>query len=135
MARRKLVKPACRRRDGGSGLNYVLDRAMRDWGLGKGVKKGRIWAYVQDQRPFAALAPPGAVYHFTPDWRQEHLHHHLRVVTKRTVQLGKYYEAPSIPVSKDKIEMAQSWNPTQAQVKAWLEFPLSKPLKPAPKGN
>jgi transposase len=28
----------------------VLDRASRDKGLGKGVKKGRIWAYIRDQR-------------------------------------------------------------------------------------
>lgn len=32
----------------------VLDRASRDKGLGKGVKKGRIWGpYVRDQRPWA----------------------------------------------------------------------------------
>ena len=30
----------------------VLDKSLRDRGLGKGVKKGRIWAYVRDQRPF-----------------------------------------------------------------------------------
>ncbi|CQR86908.1 IS66 family transposase [Paracoccus aminovorans] len=29
----------------------VLDRSLRDKGLSKGVKKGRIWAYVRDQRP------------------------------------------------------------------------------------
>lgn len=56
----------------------VLDRTMRDRGLGKGVKKGRIWAYVRDQRPFAGPAPPGAFYRFAPDWSQEHVHHHLR---------------------------------------------------------
>jgi hypothetical protein len=31
----------------------VLDRSRRDKGLGKGVKQGRIWAYVRDQRPWA----------------------------------------------------------------------------------
>ncbi len=36
----------------------VLDRASRDKGLGKGVKKGRIWAYVRDQRPWAGSSPP-----------------------------------------------------------------------------
>ncbi|WFU51686.1 IS66 family transposase [Sinorhizobium terangae] len=56
----------------------VLDRSLRDKGLGKGVKKGRIWAYVRDQRPWAGAAPPGAVYYFAPDWKEEHLHHHLR---------------------------------------------------------
>jgi len=39
----------------------VLDKSLRDRGLGKGVKKGRIWAYVRDQRPWAGTAPPGAV--------------------------------------------------------------------------
>ena len=39
----------------------VLDRSLRDKGLGKGVKKGRIWAYVRDQRPWAGASPPGAV--------------------------------------------------------------------------
>ena len=55
----------------------VLDRARRDKGLGKGVKKGRIWAYVRDQRPWAGTAPPGAAYAFAPDWKEEHVHRHL----------------------------------------------------------
>jgi transposase len=56
----------------------VLDRSLRDKGLGKGVKKGRIWTYVRDQRPWAGAAPPGAVYYFAPDWKEDHVHHHLR---------------------------------------------------------
>lgn len=56
----------------------VLDRSMRDKGLGKGVKKGRIWTYVRDQRPWAGAAPPGAVYYFAPNWKEDHVHHHLR---------------------------------------------------------
>ena len=55
----------------------VLDRSRRDRGLGKGVKKGRIWAYVRDQRPWAGTAPPGAVYRFAPDWKEEHVRTHL----------------------------------------------------------
>lgn len=55
----------------------VLDRSQRDKGLGKGVKKGRIWAYVRDQRPWAGAAPPGAVYQFAPDWKEEHVLTHL----------------------------------------------------------
>ncbi|MFT5340941.1 MAG: transposase [Paracoccaceae bacterium] len=47
----------------------VLDRSRRDKGLGKGVKQGRIWAYVRDQRPWAGTAPPGAVYYFAPTGR------------------------------------------------------------------
>ena len=56
----------------------VLDRSLRDKGLGKGVRKGRIWAYVRDQRPWAGAAPPGAVYYFAPDWKEEHVHEHLK---------------------------------------------------------
>lgn len=55
----------------------VLDRSQKDRGLGKGVKQGRIWAYVRDPRPWAGTAPPGAVYRFAPDWKQEHVHGHL----------------------------------------------------------
>lgn len=55
----------------------VLDRTSRDKGLGKGVKKGRMWAYVRDQRPWAGSSPPGAVYVFAPDWKEEHVHRHL----------------------------------------------------------
>jgi transposase len=55
----------------------VLDKSLRDRGLGKGVKKGRIWAYVRDQRPWVGASPPGAVYTFAPDWKEEHVHRHL----------------------------------------------------------
>ncbi|MBU1255237.1 MAG: IS66 family transposase [Alphaproteobacteria bacterium] len=55
----------------------VLDRSKSDQGLGKGVRKGRIWAYVRDQRPWTGKAPPGAVYQFAPDWKEEHVLSHL----------------------------------------------------------
>ena len=55
----------------------VLDRSLRDKGLGKGVKQGRIWAYVRDQRPWAGASPPGAVYRFAADWKEEHVLGHL----------------------------------------------------------
>ena len=55
----------------------VLDRSLRDKGLGKGVKQGRIWAYVRDQRPWAGAAPPGAAYRFATDWKEEHVLSHL----------------------------------------------------------
>jgi transposase len=55
----------------------VLDRSLKARGLGKGVKQGRIWAYVRDPRPWAGTAPPGAVYRFAPDWKQEHVQGHL----------------------------------------------------------
>jgi len=60
----------------------VLDRSLRTTGiggpLGKGVRKGRIWAYVLDQRPWAGQAPPGIAYKFSADWKAEHVLAHLR---------------------------------------------------------
>ncbi|WP_198586224.1 IS66 family transposase [Roseovarius salinarum] len=55
----------------------VLDRSRKDKGLGKGVKQGRIWAYVRDQRPWSGTAPPGVVYCFSPDRKGEHPRGHL----------------------------------------------------------
>ena len=55
----------------------VLDRSRRSAGLGKGVKQGRVWAYVRDQRPWSGTAPPGVVYYFSPDRRGEHPRRHL----------------------------------------------------------
>lgn len=56
----------------------VLDRAKRSGGLGKGVKEGRIWTYVRDDRPWNGSAPPGAVYYFSPDRKGEHPQAHLK---------------------------------------------------------
>jgi transposase len=60
----------------------VLDRSLRTAGvsgqLGKGVRKGRIWAYVLDQRPWAGQTPPGVAYKFATDWKAEHVLGHLR---------------------------------------------------------
>ena len=57
----------------------VLDRSRKDRGLGKGVKQGRIWTYVRDQRPWAGQDPPGAVYYFSPDRKGEHPRKHLEM--------------------------------------------------------
>jgi transposase len=69
----------------------VLDRSRRDKGLGKGVKQGRIWAYVRDQRPWAGVVPPGVVYYFAPDRKGEHVRKHLQTAAascKRTPMPG-----------------------------------------------
>lgn len=55
----------------------VLDPSRRVDGIGKGVKEGRIWAYVRDDRPWSGAAPPGAVYRFSPDRKGEHPRQHL----------------------------------------------------------
>ncbi|GAB5434718.1 MAG: hypothetical protein EpisKO_40880 [Epibacterium sp.] len=47
----------------------ALDRSAKS----KGVKRGRIWTYVRDQRHWAGQVPPGAVYYFSPDRKGKHL--------------------------------------------------------------
>ena len=46
--------------------------------LAKGkTATGRLWAYVRDDQPFGRLAPPAAVFHYSPDRRGEHPNKHL----------------------------------------------------------
>jgi transposase len=54
----------------------VLDRSKKSE-FGKGVKEGRIWAYVRDPRPWSGTAPPAVAYHFSPDRKGEHPQKHL----------------------------------------------------------
>lgn len=55
----------------------VLDPARRKAGASRGVKEGRIWVYVRDDRPWAGSDPPGAAYWFSPDRKGEHPQRHL----------------------------------------------------------
>jgi len=67
----------------------VLTPSRRVKGLGKGVKEGRIWTYVRDDRPWASsseavgrtksgsAAPPGVAYYFSTDRKGEHPQKHL----------------------------------------------------------
>ena len=55
----------------------VLDPSKRIDGIGKGVKKGRIWTFVRDDRPWGSTAPPGAAYFFSVDRKGEHPQRHL----------------------------------------------------------
>ena len=55
----------------------VLDPSRRARGIGKGIKEGRIWTYVRDDRPWGGSAPPGAVYYFSTDRKGEHPQSHL----------------------------------------------------------
>jgi transposase len=85
----------------------VLDRSLRDKGMGKGVKKGRIWTYVRDQRPWAGTSPPGAVYYFAPDWKEEHVHRHLQqssgiLQADGYKGYGKLYSAGAVGPSRFK---------------------------------
>ena len=56
----------------------VLDpRKKRIEGLQRGVKEGRVWVYVKDDRPWAGCDPPAAAYWFSPDRKGEHPRQHL----------------------------------------------------------
>lgn len=63
----------------------VLDRSLRskdlDRTVGKGVKQGRIWGYVLDQRPWAGPAPPAVSYRFAVNWKEEHVRQHLQATS------------------------------------------------------
>lgn len=48
-----------------------------DPGRGK-TKKGRLWAYVRDDRPAGSRAPPAAWYRYSPDRKGEHPAAHLK---------------------------------------------------------
>jgi transposase len=45
-------------------------------GHGK-TKTGRFWVYLRDERPHLGLAPPAALYLYTPDRKGEHCRAHL----------------------------------------------------------
>lgn len=49
-------------------------------GLGH-TKIGRVWVYVQDDRPFCGPAPPAATYFYSPDRRGSHPARHLAKFT------------------------------------------------------
>jgi transposase len=55
----------------------VLDPSRRIEGIGKGVKEGRIWTYLRDDRPWGGAAPSAVAYHFSPDRRSVHPQTHL----------------------------------------------------------
>ena len=55
----------------------MLDPSKRIDGIGKGVKEGRIWTYVRDDRPWGSTVPPGAAYFFSVDRKGEHPQRHL----------------------------------------------------------
>lgn len=55
----------------------VLDPSRRAQGKDRGVREGRIWVYVRDDRPWCGGAPPGVAYFFSPDRQGKHPQAHL----------------------------------------------------------
>jgi len=56
----------------------VLDPKMKLAGKERGVKEGRVWVYVRDDRSWGGKDPPAAAYWFSPDRKGEHPQKHLR---------------------------------------------------------
>jgi transposase len=57
----------------------VLDPSVRTTrGKTRGVKEGRIWVYVRDDRTWSGADPPAAAYIFSPDRKGAHPTSHLR---------------------------------------------------------
>ncbi|MEM1346881.1 MAG: IS66 family transposase, partial [Pseudomonadota bacterium] len=56
----------------------VLDPKVKAAGGARGVKEGRIWTYVRDDRPWGGTDPPGVAYFFSVDRRGEHPQGHLK---------------------------------------------------------
>jgi transposase len=56
----------------------VLDPKMKLAGKERGVKEGRVWVYVRDDRPWGGSDPPAAAYWFSPDRKGEHPQTHLK---------------------------------------------------------
>ncbi|WP_299440257.1 IS66 family transposase [uncultured Rhodospira sp.] len=77
----------------------VLDPGRRKaTGDEPGVKEGRIWAYVHDDRPWGGTDPPAVAYFFSPDRKGEHPQRHLanfRGILQADAYAGfrKLYEA------------------------------------------
>ncbi|NBB93634.1 MAG: transposase, partial [Gammaproteobacteria bacterium] len=60
----------------------VLDPKVRQTrGKERGVKEGRIWTYVRDDRPWNGPDPPVVAYFFSPDRKGEHPRAHLEGFT------------------------------------------------------
>jgi len=56
----------------------VLDPKVKAAGKDRGVKEGRIWTYVRDDRPWGGADPPGVAYFFSVDRKGEHPQEHLK---------------------------------------------------------
>ena len=55
----------------------VLDPSKKTNGGNRGVKEGRIWTYLRDDRPWGGADPPAVAYLFSPDRKGEHPRRHL----------------------------------------------------------
>jgi transposase len=55
----------------------VLDPGQKARGKDRGVKEGRIWTYVRDDKSWCGDDPPAVAYYFSPDRKGEHPQRHL----------------------------------------------------------
>ena len=91
----------------------VLDPMIRKTaGKTRGVKEGRIWAYVRDDRPWGGPDPPAVAYFFSPDRKGVHPQAHLTgfagvLQADAYAGFARLYEAA--PDSQPRIRQAACW--------------------------
>ena len=91
----------------------VLDPMVRKTtGKSRGVKEGRIWVYVRDDRPWNGPDPPAVAYVFSPDRKGAHPQAHLAdfsgvLQADAYAGFAKLYEPPDDGVPR--IREAACW--------------------------
>ena len=91
----------------------VLDPMIRKTaGKTRGVKEGRIWVYVRDDRPWGGPDPPAVAYSFSPDRKGAHPQAHLAgfagvLQADAYAGFAKLYEAA--PDCQPRIRQAACW--------------------------
>ena len=91
----------------------VLDpRILQSHGKDRGVKEGRIWTYVRDDRPWSGTDPPAVAYYFSPDRKGEHPRRHLadfKGVLQADAYGGFAELCEAAPGSAPRIREAACW--------------------------
>ena len=75
---RPLAETLSRHVLGGKTL-HADDTPIKVLDPGRGqTKRGHLWTYVRDERPWGSRAPPAVFYRYSSDWSGVHPQHHLR---------------------------------------------------------
>lgn len=87
----------------------VLDPMRRKISNKPGIKEGRIWAYVRDDRPWGGKTPPGVAYYYSPNRKAEHPKDHLAGF-EGILQADAYagYKAFYLPDAAGKVRMREA---------------------------
>ncbi len=77
------------------------------------TKKGRLWSYVRDERPWSSGAPPAVWYQYSPTWEGKYPQQHLRSF-EGVLQADAYrgygaLYAPRAPGQPARVEESACW--------------------------